>query len=626
MKFTRIILASLLVLFCSVGAKADTDIFTAGYQPNGDSFLNENVNIDFSKESIVAQIDLSGCTERNENILSIGTNAGAWDTSKGVYNIHMYYNPSSTTVSGSTITARTLKLHIFVDGDKKDIDVANLTSPANSAAGVEANNKVTIELNNKGLYINGAKIVSAESDTLKTLLTKTTIQVGSKEGSARSKATYTSVKVVTNSSVNLKSRYAGTIPYDVSCYIIPATNTSKALYVERAYEDTPKTYIKVGDLSTHYTGFAWTFKKSSYTTSGFYNYNINNDYANYALDINSGEASAAPQLWRTEDVYGKSDSNGNVNQRYYPQDTGDGAFTLSTSKTSGTTTETYFLKWDETSGTLSKTQVAEDATKFYIVNTTPTQEVTLDETSTTNTSVIAGLDKTAKYTFNIKRTFKGDKWCSIVLPFDVPYTEITDVFGDGVVVARFSGHNETTLGFETITDKIEAGTPYIIKVPQASVDSYDSETGWTFTDIESWTYEVTDVQKGGYNTTTMAVLPNVNFHGTFNKTTVSVTATGYAKYVLSDGKIWRLTAQSNEEKGFRAIFEDQSEYGAPSQISAWTLDGNTTAIESIDGVAAPMQPQNVYNLSGQLVEAGATSTDNLPKGVYIVGGRKVVKN
>ena len=48
-----------------------------------------------------------------------------------------------------------------------------------------------------------------------------------------------------------------------------------------------------------------------------------------------------------------------------------------------------------------------------------------------------------------------------------------------------------------------------------------------------------------------------------------------------------------------------------------------------DGIAdinAPVQPMNVYSLSGVLLKKNATSLDDLPNGIYIIGGRKQVVN
>ena len=51
-----------------------------------------------------------------------------------------------------------------------------------------------------------------------------------------------------------------------------------------------------------------------------------------------------------------------------------------------------------------------------------------------------------------------------------------------------------------------------------------------------------------------------------------------------------------------------------------------TAIRDVAAEGAGRQtPVNVYTLSGQIVRLGSTSLDGLPQGVYIVGGKKVIK-
>ncbi len=42
-------------------------------------------------------------------------------------------------------------------------------------------------------------------------------------------------------------------------------------------------------------------------------------------------------------------------------------------------------------------------------------------------------------------------------------------------------------------------------------------------------------------------------------------------------------------------------------------------------IPAANNAQNVYDLNGRMVRSGSTSLEGLPCGIYIVGGRKVVK-
>ena len=74
-------------------------------------------------------------------------------------------------------------------------------------------------------------------------------------------------------------------------------------------------------------------------------------------------------------------------------------------------------------------------------------------------------------------------------------------------------------------------------------------------------------------------------------------------------------------KGFRAVLIDGT--NATRVFTQWSLDGTTTGIGNID--ATVIQRFNVYNTNGQMVRHAATSLDDLPHGVYIVNGKKVIK-
>lgn len=48
-------------------------------------------------------------------------------------------------------------------------------------------------------------------------------------------------------------------------------------------------------------------------------------------------------------------------------------------------------------------------------------------------------------------------------------------------------------------------------------------------------------------------------------------------------------------------------------------------IINVDRTPPTIKPNNVYDLNGRMVRSGSTSLEGLPRGIYIVGGRKVVK-
>ena len=72
----------------------------------------------------------------------------------------------------------------------------------------------------------------------------------------------------------------------------------------------------------------------------------------------------------------------------------------------------------------------------------------------------------------------------------------------------------------------------------------------------------------------------------------------------------------------RAYFELTGTVAAAKNFS-FSIDGETTGVKVID-VNAPSASTNtrVYNMNGQLV---GTSVENLPQGIYVIAGKKVVK-
>lgn len=163
-----------MVLLSAVGsltAGAKTSLWS-NYSPNGSSF-STTTTIDFSKQNLVAEIDLSGSNASEECILSIGTNGiGNWypDNNSG-YSLHFYYKPASS------------NFHIdYLDGSTNSIrtDVSGVSG------------SVTIKLSSDGLTVNGTSY--GTSSTMSGLLGQTSFTIGSVEGTnKRSHATYSNV-------------------------------------------------------------------------------------------------------------------------------------------------------------------------------------------------------------------------------------------------------------------------------------------------------------------------------------------------------------------------------------------------------------------------------------------------
>ena len=225
----------------------------------------------------------------------------------------------------------------------------------------------------------------------------------------------------------------------------------------------------------------------------------------------------------------------------------------------------------------------------------------LDEKSESYSTPSIGTTGSAEV--HLKRTFSANSWNSLCVPFAISDDEVKTQFGNDAKVAEFTRATATTLEFSSCTG-IEAGKPYLVYIPEGA-----TQTEFTFKGVSHFAGTPTDVvQHGSANEKT-------TFHGYFHKSTAPK-----GSYVLRKNLVYHLVSDM-DIKGFRAVLID----GPATQrvFTQWSLDGTTTGIGNID--ANVIQRFNVYNTNGQMVRHAATSLDDLPHGVYIVNGKKVIK-
>lgn len=119
------------------------------------------------------------------------------------------------------------------------------------------------------------------------------------------------------------------------------------------------------------------------------------------------------------------------------------------------------------------------------------------------------------------------------------------------------------------------------------------------------------------------------------------TENGDTYYYMRNGALWPVLSQERRLASGRAyvilpketkvLFDANKQSGTPNQsksIIAYSIDdegGNTTGIDEMEFSAPVVRQaqQNVYSLNGQMIRKGV-STVGLPKGIYIVGGKKLI--
>lgn len=298
---------------------------------------------------------------------------------------------------------------------------------------------------------------------------------------------------------------------------------------------------------------------------------------------------------------------------------------------------------------------------------TPPNVLILDEEQTDGTYINAQAqddDKTLqKSIVYLHRTMNPDKWNSLVLPINLNVGQVKSIFGDQVHISEFYGAREDhpqRIVFDPIkADRndpdaiaIEAGKLYLVK-PTADGGMPQGQTEKTFT-YDGKTISVTDyytivgvtfkhkkdVEDVNYSARVEGTTGNedfdtkqqVQFVGTYVKCFANdlIPANSYVlngNNVGGTAGLWYYRTVETKTKGFRGWL--QSVKGQASKVFEYEIEGvveqvngNATAIDGIE--AAQQHSANIYNLNGQLVRQGATSTEGLPSGLYIVGGKKLV--
>lgn len=273
--------------------------------------------------------------------------------------------------------------------------------------------------------------------------------------------------------------------------------------------------------------------------------------------------------------------------------------------------KTYYLFASRTKLALSGFCFDKDAT--YDTNVTP---VTLDGNAN-NTDAINELEVGKQYNVTLKnRTFGANKWYAVVLPFSVSQKQLKSVFGNDVKVLHYSDVEGTDLNlFEHFYQMIVGGTPVLVKPSQ-------EVTNPVFNNVTLTSQKVVDIENTGFKCT--GSWDNVDFP----EYSYFIDAKDNTFYLYDPTKVAQGT-KAPHAGAFRSWIISTSTN--PSEAKQLTMhingieeQGETTAIwNAISGNDdAEVASKGIYSLSGQ--KMNATDTRSLPKGIYIVNGKKFI--
>lgn len=258
-------------------------------------------------------------------------------------------------------------------------------------------------------------------------------------------------------------------------------------------------------------------------------------------------------------------------------------------------------------------------------------DVTLDDTKYYSARTEKNVD------VKLNRTFYKNYWNAICLPYSINRRQIEKVFGDGTMVVLMNyidTSNKKVMFIEHANQDIIAGYPYLIfptKKDDNDKTNHDPIPGITtratFGEANS---PIFTVGTDGTTYTDGKMQPNaLVFKGTFSKADLPV-----GSYVITkSGTLANVSQTGLWINPYRAyIHFNQTTPGAKAiKLASMRfagiddMEGETTSIEDLlfnDGIMT--RPADVFNVNGQKVRSKAENLYGLPKGVYIVNGKKYV--
>lgn len=315
-------------------------------------------------------------------------------------------------------------------------------------------------------------------------------------------------------------------------------------------------------------------------------------------------------------------------------------------------------------------------------------ELILDEESTDLRYLTEAKDEYKNTVLHLNRKLNANMWNSLILPVDLTWGQMKRTFGDAVKVAKLAALTENSVQFVTVEPKnddevmVTAFEPYIVFPPYTQVKSaaYTVEHFYTSAgeDNSEWlgkdykpskdeNNRLTKTLKADHYDITMVTLDRKKLNEYLNttnwesKTTFSANGGGMVckgtmaktyengkilsnrddlngDYFMYKGKLIQVPHGDKDNgepysyglKAFRCWFElTDKTSGKPSLVSL-LIDGvedSTTGIADIhcstDRTSYKRGIDGVFNMNGQMVRRSC-SQEGLPKGMYVVDGKKII--
>ena len=229
----------------------------------------------------------------------------------------------------------------------------------------------------------------------------------------------------------------------------------------------------------------------------------------------------------------------------------------------------------------------------------------------------------------LRRTFNGGQWNSLVLPVSLTKEQFHEAFGIDAQLSEIdcvtTEGNNRIINFKTVQEAddiyLKENTPYIIYIKEAETEKHPADEQYESIEdgvVQGPIYIVNsgvNYQMENDKDTKIEVpsnTPGLSYLGSY----VSKQPLPKDCYIFSNGNLFH-TSKEYEMKAYRCWIEYQTDDDTP--LAKFSVNNTATGIDCItDNIENA--DSHIYNISGQKIE----NTDNLPEGIYIVNGKKLI--
>ena len=257
------------------------------------------------------------------------------------------------------------------------------------------------------------------------------------------------------------------------------------------------------------------------------------------------------------------------------------------------------------------------------------------------------------YMFYLSRKFVKDVWSSLTLPVNLSASQLREAFGENMELVKLTGVNQQNpqqIFFEPVKlsdgEGLEAGQCYLVKVTKEPI--WPEHEKFTFSRINEElgeeAYLETNVDEVSYAYGNVYQFLDVSCPGGISNGKVSgetddkeLTWTAYyyhpndiekpyaapaGSYVMSGGNMYHLSSKwSNGLIGTAWYIEETNPTSETKTLVIDNGNGTTDINGIVTETPAEKAVEGVYTINGQKI-ASDKSLNDLPKGIYIVNGKK----